>query len=96
MHYWVTFAGQRFGFSVQHAVSDARHGRLENGEGRPYLCKGVFGMLKKQRSRRVLSIFLVVLGGVLMYLAPEILPGLVLLGLGVVVELVGIALERRD
>ncbi len=53
-------------------------------------------MLKKQRSRRVLSIFLVVLGGVLMYLAPEILPGLILLGLGVVVELVGIALERRD
>ena len=54
------------------------------------------GMLKNQRSRRVLSIFLMVMGGVLMYLAPEILPGLVLLGLGVVVELVGIALERRN
>ncbi|HUW29675.1 MAG TPA: hypothetical protein VMV97_13800 [Sulfuriferula sp.] len=80
---------------MRHAVADARHGRLENGEGCPYLGEGVFGMLKKRRSRRVLSLFLVVLGGVLMYLAPEILPGLVLLGLGVVVELVGIALERR-
>lgn len=52
-------------------------------------------MLKKRRSRRVLSMFLVVLGGVLMYLVPEMLAGLVLLALGIVVELVGIALERR-
>lgn len=39
--------------------------------------------------------FLVVLGGVLMILAPEIWAGLVVLALGVVVELAGIALERR-
>jgi hypothetical protein len=53
-------------------------------------------MLKKPRSRRVLAIFLVVLGGVLMILAPEIWAGLVVLALGVVVELAGIALERRN
>lgn len=52
-------------------------------------------MLKKPRSRRALAIFLVVLGGVLMVLAPEIWAGLVVLALGVVVELAGIALERR-
>jgi hypothetical protein len=37
----------------------------------------------------------VVLGGILMYLAPEIWAGLVLLVLGMVVELAGIALERK-
>ncbi len=53
-------------------------------------------MLRKRRSRRVLAIFLMMLGGVLMYLAPEIWAGLVVLAVGVVVELAGIALERRD
>ncbi|MBW8372324.1 MAG: hypothetical protein K0M66_15330 [Thiobacillus sp.] len=52
-------------------------------------------MLGKRRSRRVLAIFLVVLGGVLMYLAPEIWAGLAVLALGVVIELVGITLERK-
>lgn len=52
-------------------------------------------MLSSRRSRRVLAIFLVVLGGVLMYLAPEMWAGLVVLVLGVVVELAGIALERK-
>ena len=52
-------------------------------------------MLRKRRSRRGLAIFLVVLGGVLMYLAPEIWAGLVVLALGVVIELAGIALEHK-
>lgn len=52
-------------------------------------------MLIKQRSRRVLAIFLVVLGGVLMILAPEIWAGLVVLALGVIIELAGITLERK-
>ncbi len=52
-------------------------------------------MLRKRRSRRVLALFLVLLGGAFMYLAPEVWGGLVVLALGVVVELVGIALERR-
>lgn len=38
---------------------------------------------------------LVVLGGIMMYLAPEIWAGLVVLALGVVVELAGIALEHK-
>lgn len=52
-------------------------------------------MLRKRRPRRVLAMLLVVLGGVLMYLAPEVWFGVVLLVLGVVVEAVGIALEHR-
>jgi uncharacterized membrane protein HdeD (DUF308 family) len=52
-------------------------------------------MLRKQRSRRVLAAILVVLGGVLMFLAPGIWAGLIVLALGVVIELAGIALERQ-
>lgn len=52
-------------------------------------------MLSKRRSRRVLAGILVVLGGVLLFLAPEMWAGLVLLALGVVIELAGIALERK-
>ena len=52
-------------------------------------------MLRYRRSRRVLALFLVVLGGVMMFLAPEVWGGLAVLALGVVIELVGIALERR-
>lgn len=52
-------------------------------------------MLSKRRLRRILAISLVVLGGVLMYLAPGDPAGLALLTLGVVVELLGIALERK-
>jgi len=52
-------------------------------------------MLRRRRSRRVLALLLVVLGGVLMFLAPEIWAGLVVLALGVVIELAGIALEHK-
>ena len=52
-------------------------------------------MLSKRRSRRAVAILLVVLGGVLMALAPEIWAGLVVLALGVVIELAGIALEHK-
>lgn len=52
-------------------------------------------MLRKPRSRRTLAMILVVLGGVLMALAPEIWAGLVVLVLGVAIELAGIALERQ-
>jgi len=52
-------------------------------------------MLSKRRSRRAVAIILVVLGGVLMLLAPEIWAGLAVLALGVVIELAGIALEHR-
>ena len=52
-------------------------------------------MLSKTRSRRVLAVVLIVLGGVLMYLAPEIWAGVALLVLGVLLELAGVMLERR-
>jgi drug/metabolite transporter (DMT)-like permease len=52
-------------------------------------------MLRKRRPRRILATFLVVLGAVLMLLAPEIWAGLAVLVLGVAVELAGIALEHR-
>lgn len=52
-------------------------------------------MLKKQGSRRVLAGVLVLLGAVLMALAPEIWAGMVVLALGVVIELAGIALEHK-
>jgi len=52
-------------------------------------------MLSKRRSRRAGAILLVVLGGVLMALAPEIWAGLAVLALGVVIELAGIALDTR-
>ena len=53
-------------------------------------------MFKNRRSRRVLAIVLVVVGGLLMALAPEMWIGLLLLALGVVIELAGIALERKS
>ena len=53
-------------------------------------------MLRKRRSRRIVAAILVVLGGVLMYLAPEIWAGLVVLVLGVLIELAGITLEHQD
>ncbi|MDT3706391.1 MAG: hypothetical protein ROZ09_06150 [Thiobacillus sp.] len=52
-------------------------------------------MLSKRRPRRILAIFLVVAGGVLLFLAPEAWAGLGVLALGVLIELVGISLERK-
>ena len=53
-------------------------------------------MLRKRRSRRVVAMFLVILGGVLIFLAPEVWMGVLLLVLGVVIELAGIALEHKS
>lgn len=53
-------------------------------------------MLKKRRARRIVATFLVVLGGVLMYLAPEVWAGLVVLVLGGAIELAGITFEHRN
>lgn len=48
-----------------------------------------------RKSRRIAALSLVVLGGVLIYLAPGDISGLALLALGIAIELVGIALERK-
>lgn len=52
-------------------------------------------MLKNTRARRASAVIMVVLGAILMFLAPEAWPGALVLILGVVLELVGIALEHK-
>lgn len=52
-------------------------------------------MLKSRRTRSIAAAALIVLGGVLIFLAPEMWLGALLLALGVALEVAGIALERR-
>jgi hypothetical protein len=52
-------------------------------------------MIKNLRVRRTSAVIMMVLGAILMFLAPEVWPGALLLALGVVLELVGIALEHK-
>jgi hypothetical protein len=52
-------------------------------------------MLKNPRIRRASAVTMVVLGAILMFFAPEAWPGAPVLILGVVLELVGIALEHK-
>jgi len=53
-------------------------------------------MIKNVRMRRTLALSLIVLGGVPLLLAPEdIWIGAVLVGLGIALEVVGIALGHR-
>lgn len=53
-------------------------------------------MLTKTAIRRPVALLLIVLGAALMFFAPGTWAGLALLGLGVAVELAGIALRKRD
>lgn len=52
-------------------------------------------MTKNQGIRRASAVLIIVLGAILMIFAPEVWPGALLLILGVVLELVGIALEHK-
>lgn len=52
-------------------------------------------MIKHKSRRRIGAGILVVLGALLMFIAPEIWQGVILLALGVALELAGIALERK-
>lgn len=52
-------------------------------------------MLRKRRLRRITGAVLVVAGAIAMWLAPESLPGTVLLVAGFTLEAAGLALERR-
>jgi energy-converting hydrogenase Eha subunit G len=52
-------------------------------------------MLKNRSTRRRLAGVLIVLGALLMFLAPEMWLGVLLLAAGVGLELAGIALERK-
>jgi len=51
--------------------------------------------LKNRRLRRSVGLALVIAGGILMWLAPEVEVGIALLAAGVLLEIIGIALERR-
>ncbi|MDD5330392.1 MAG: hypothetical protein PHX38_10330 [Sulfuricella sp.] len=53
-------------------------------------------MIKNKRIRRTGAAILIVVGAILILLAPEVWQGAVLLALGVIVELAGIALERNS
>lgn len=52
-------------------------------------------MIKNKRIRRTGALIMVVLGAILMFLAPEVWQGALLLALGVIIELIGISLERK-
>jgi hypothetical protein len=52
-------------------------------------------MIKNQRTRRTIAAIVIVLGALLMLLAPELWPGALLFVSGIVLELAGIALERK-
>lgn len=51
--------------------------------------------MKGTKLRKVVAGFLVVLGVVLMVLAPETFGGLILILIGVCIEVVGITLEKK-
>ena len=48
-----------------------------------------------RRARRVVAVVLMVVGGALMALSPDVGAGLVAFALGLLLELVGLALEHR-
>jgi membrane-bound ClpP family serine protease len=52
-------------------------------------------MMKNQRIRRTIAAIMIVLGAVLMLLAAEAWPGALLFVSGIVLELAGIAMERK-
>lgn len=52
--------------------------------------------VRNKTLRRAIGLSLVVLGALLMWLAPEVIAGIVLLAAGVILEIIGITLERRD
>lgn len=54
-------------------------------------------MIRNPRARRALSVLLMVVGGVLLFLAPEdIWIGALLLGLGIALEVAGALMYRRS
>lgn len=52
-------------------------------------------MIRNKRLRRGTAIALLIAGGLLMWLAPQTAVGVALLALGILLEVVGIALEHR-
>jgi hypothetical protein len=72
------------------------HYRLECKSTNVAGCKGAETMLRKTHIRRPLAVLLMMLGAAMMYMAPQTWAGVLLLVLGVSVEAVGIALNRKE
>lgn len=53
-------------------------------------------MIRNPRMRRAITVIMMALGAILMFLAPEVWQGALVLALGVILEFIGIALEHRD
>jgi hypothetical protein len=51
--------------------------------------------MKNKRSRRLVVLVLLIAGGLLMWFAPEVPAGIVLLAAGALLEVAGIMIERR-
>lgn len=52
-------------------------------------------MLKRTLHRRTLGITLIVIGALLMWLAPEIWSGVIMIFIAIALEILGISLERK-
>jgi hypothetical protein len=53
-------------------------------------------MIRNRPVRRAIAVVLIVAGGALMLLSPSVGPGLIAFGCGVLLELAGLVVERRD
>lgn len=54
-------------------------------------------MIKNPRTRRILSLALLILGGVMLFLAPaEMWAGAILVALGIALEIAGAVLRHRE
>jgi CHASE2 domain-containing sensor protein len=53
-------------------------------------------MIKNKLARRVVALGLIVIGAVLILLAPPVWVGAIPLALGLLLEVIGITLERND
>lgn len=65
---------------------------LVRGKPKP----GKHRMIRNRRYRRALALLLIVVGALVMLLSTSVGAGLLVFGLGVLLELIGLALERRD
>jgi len=52
-------------------------------------------MMISPRTRRAIAVTMIVIGAILMFLAPESWPGELVLVLGIVLEVAGIVLEHK-
>jgi hypothetical protein len=73
----------------------ARHSAADREIDAPYRSEWPT-MIRNKRVRRAVAVALMVLGALLMLLAPPVWIGAIPLALGIVVELMGIAIERQD